>query len=64
MKVVFKDGFNSERADTFVISSNRQTSLLSWTKILNFFPSKWLKSCQKMTLSCSNDYSEQLYVLI
>ena len=33
----------------------------------NYFPSKWLKSSQKRTLSCSNaffEHSEQLHVLI
>ena len=63
-----KGGFYSERADAFVISPNKQTQLFSWARILiSLFHSKWLKSCQIRTWSCSNaffEHSEQLHVLI
>ena len=57
----------AERAGEIVFSPNRQTKLFSWAKILNFSHSKWLKSCQIRTWSCSecsNKALEQLQVLI
>ena len=48
-----KGGFYSERADEFVISPIRRTKLFSWAKMLNFFHSKWLKTCQVRTWKCS-----------
>ena len=62
-----KGGFFSERADPFVISPNRRTKLFSWAIILIFVHSKWLKSCQIGTWSCSectNKALERLQVLI
>ena len=40
-----KGGFYSEVADTFVISSSRQTLLFSWAWTLKLWNFKWLKSC-------------------
>ena len=66
-KTDWKGGFFSERADAFVISPNRRTSFFSWPRILIFFCSKGLKSCQIRTWSCSECSKkafEQLQVLI